>query len=61
MFSRKKIIQFPGNNARAAQDQRIKQEARARADALPPSLRELNVAWIFEAAARRELPRPTGQ
>ena len=48
------MIPFPGAQEREIRQARLKAEAKARADALPESLRDLDVAWIFETAARRQ-------
>ena len=54
MYGKTTVIQFPGAEERAARADRVRLEAEARADALPETLRELQVAWIFEEAARRD-------
>lgn len=53
MYRKTTIIPFPGTQEREIRQARLKAEAQARADALPESLRELEVAWIFETAAKR--------
>ena len=45
---------FPGSQEREIRKARLKAEAKARAEALPETLRELDVAWLFEEATRRQ-------
>lgn len=54
MYRKTTIIPFPGQREREVRQARLKTEAAQRAAALPEALRELQVAWIFEEAARRE-------
>lgn len=54
MYGKTTVIPFPGAEERAARADRVRLEAKAKADALPETLRELEVAWIFEEAARRD-------
>lgn len=54
MYRTTTIIPFPGSQEREIRKARLKAEAKARADALPDSIRELDVAWLFEEAARRQ-------
>lgn len=53
MYRKTTVIPFPGAQERDIRQARLKAEAKARADALPDALRDLDVAWIFEAAVRR--------
>ena len=53
MYRTTTIIPFPGSQEREIRKARLKAEAKAKADALSPALRELDVAWIYEEAARR--------
>ncbi len=54
MYRTTTIIPFPGSQEREIRKARLKAEAKAKADALSPVLRELDVAWIYEEAARRQ-------
>lgn len=54
MYRKTTIIPFPGAQEREIRQARLKAEAKARADALPEALRDLDVAWIFETAAKRQ-------
>lgn len=54
MYRTTTIIPFPGSQEREIRKARLKAEAKAKADALSPVIRELDVAWIYEEAARRQ-------
>lgn len=53
MYRTMTVIPFPGSQEREIRKARLKAEAKAKAEALSPALRELDVAWIYEEAARR--------
>ena len=54
MYRTTTIIPFPGSQEREIRKARLRAEAKARAEALPETIRELDVAWLFEEAARRQ-------
>ena len=52
MSRRSRVIRFPQDRTRAERERRQRVAIEQRVQALPESIRELDVAWIFEAAEK---------
>jgi len=53
MSRRVHIIQFPTERTSEGRERQLQADVEKRVEKLPKSLRELDVAWIFKAAATR--------
>jgi hypothetical protein len=59
MSRRTRIIRFPVERTEPARELQAAARIEQRVNALPESLRELDVAWIFKAAEQRRLKTRT--
>ena len=55
MFGKTRVIRFPVDRTVAELERQMQADIEKRVSALPESIRELDVAWIFKEAETRKL------
>lgn len=53
MFGKTRVIRFPVDRTGAERERQAQADVEKRVAALPETIRELDVAWIFKEAASR--------